>query len=698
MKPTKLRSCLEFISSLVKSYFRVDLSSLGTANSGLFARTKRIKMPERILNKQKSQIKYILAVNSKQLLTTLALAVAVMLGACTKESKTWNEVEYLHSTADAITITGVEFTDTATILSIHEKNTPGWWIKIPESTRLVGNKGKEYKIIGGDGIVVGEQFVTPESGEAHFKLLFEPMPRSTRHFDYVESYSLKGWRIYGLHHPSQPIEIPRYKTRLTQEEMAEGFLRTDTVHIYGKIENYSRDKGFSTIQIHSENTLTREDSPISINVNEDGTFAASYVCAYPRFEIMSIQGNGIWKAIYIYVAPDCTTELFIGKDWEVNMISPDDKVMLCKHMVDKNVFEPQFCSIMERTDSMKTLDLKAYISFLDRKRATYNRLADYMAWQYDFTPTERYYMQLNSKLEYLYNLFEYDSSSKNAEGYTEYDSLALEYDTYHCLHDMPYNDVACLALRNFYYAINRYEYSPIIQKDIFKPRLQGLDYVTCQDTTRITNDMKVLGASEPTLWGSIILLRDTQSSLEYFRNYYRDKQKQFVEMRRELLTHPFLKAELDRLYAQELEAQKPTWTLPEGEATDILRRMTDKYRGKYLLIDFWGMGCGPCRAGIERSKEMREAFRDHPDVDFLFISDPPSSQEAYDAFVKENLDGEDCQIVSRDDFNKLMQLFKFLGIPHYETLDPDGNVLNKGLEYSTIEAFTKQLEELREQQ
>ena len=86
MKPTKLRSCLEFISSLVKNYFRVDLSSLGAANSGLFARTKRIKMPERILNKQKSPIKYILAVNSRQLLTTLSLAMAVLLGACGNKS------------------------------------------------------------------------------------------------------------------------------------------------------------------------------------------------------------------------------------------------------------------------------------------------------------------------------------------------------------------------------------------------------------------------------------------------------------------------------------------------------------------------------------------------------------------------------------------------------------------------------------
>ena len=121
----------------------------------------------------------------------LFLAVAVLLGACTRDPKVWDEVEYLHSTADAITVTNVEFTDTATILSIHEKNTPSWGIRIPEYTRLVGNKGKEYKIIGGEGIVIGEQFVTPEGGEAHFKLLFEPMPKRTHYFDYIESYSVE---------------------------------------------------------------------------------------------------------------------------------------------------------------------------------------------------------------------------------------------------------------------------------------------------------------------------------------------------------------------------------------------------------------------------------------------------------------------------------------------------------------------------
>ena len=92
MKPTKLRSCLEFISSLVKNYFRVDLSSLGAANSGLFARTKRAKMPKRGSNKQKSITLNTLAVKSKRILCeSLAFSthrhwnLRVLCGLCARQ-------------------------------------------------------------------------------------------------------------------------------------------------------------------------------------------------------------------------------------------------------------------------------------------------------------------------------------------------------------------------------------------------------------------------------------------------------------------------------------------------------------------------------------------------------------------------------------------------------------------------------------
>ena len=625
----------------------------------------------------------------------LALAVALLLGACTSTPKVWDEVAWIHSTTNVIAIEQVEYTDTATILTVHEKNTPGYSIRIPHSTHLVGNKGKEYRIIGGEGIDIGEKSVTPESGEAYFRLFFEPMPKRTSCFDYIEGHGYDDFCIYGLHTPSHPIKIPAYKHSLTDGEMAESFLRTDTVHIRGKIEGYSRDMGFKTLYVKNTSTLTNEDHPAIININEDGTFEGSYVSAHPMFTTVSMKSAKHYWIMSVYTVPGCTTELHIDKNGNLMVSSPDDAVQECKRIVEERVFDrPLFSNHNELVDSISRLGLDEYIAFIDKRAAAYDKLARYIAWKYKFTPTEQYYMWLNGKVEHLYSIFEHDSRSSR----TALDSLALEFDTYKCLHDMPCNSVACLAISNYYYAINRYEYSSIIQKGAQNHRLSSVDYVTHTDTTIVNNDMKVMGASEPTLLSSIMLLRDARYTFEFFRNYYKEDMATFVERRKALLVHPFLKSEFDRLYALELEAQKPTWTLPECEATGILRRMTDKYRGKYLMIDFWDMGCGPCRAAIERSKEMRKAFRDHPDVDFLFIASPMSSQEAYDAYVKENLDGEDCHLINHDDYNSLMQLFKFLSIPHYETLDREGNVLNKCLHFSTPDEFAAQLIKLKKEE
>ena len=48
------RSCLDFISSLAERHFGIDLSSRGEANSGLFARIERVKMPEMASENPKS--------------------------------------------------------------------------------------------------------------------------------------------------------------------------------------------------------------------------------------------------------------------------------------------------------------------------------------------------------------------------------------------------------------------------------------------------------------------------------------------------------------------------------------------------------------------------------------------------------------------------------------------------------------------
>ena len=55
-------------------------------------------------------------------------AIFCFMMALTAQAGGFKHPAWLGSTTEIIRITGVEFTDTATILSFHERNKPGWGI------------------------------------------------------------------------------------------------------------------------------------------------------------------------------------------------------------------------------------------------------------------------------------------------------------------------------------------------------------------------------------------------------------------------------------------------------------------------------------------------------------------------------------------------------------------------------------------
>ena len=106
-----------------------------------------------------------------------------------------------------------------------------------------------------------------------------------------------------------------------------------------------------------------------------------------------------------------------------------------------------------------------------------------------------------------------------------------------------------------------------------------------------------------------------------------------------------------------------------------LRHLAD-YKGKYLLLDFWSSGCGPCIMAIPEMKEISEIYKDKLTV----ISISSDSKDVWERVSKE----KDITWVNLNDFkgeNGIKLRYGVRGIPHYVMISPEGKVATSWLGY-----------------
>jgi thiol-disulfide isomerase/thioredoxin len=167
----------------------------------------------------------------------------------------------------------------------------------------------------------------------------------------------------------------------------------------------------------------------------------------------------------------------------------------------------------------------------------------------------------------------------------------------------------------------------------------------------------------------------------------------------DVLTNPFIHQKAEEFYAKKMEQKEIAAPLPTNNpSADLIRSLCEKYPGRYLVIDFWGMHCGPCRAEIEYSKEQRAKIAQRDDVKLVFIAEERTSEgsDGYKKYVAEWLADEETVCLSKSDFNRMMELFRFNGTPHYETITPDGRRVRDDLRIDGYDNFDYELERLKE--
>ncbi len=478
-------------------------------------------------------------------------------------------------------------------------------------------------------------------------------------------------------------QLAKAKVKKSLASYKKNFFQFDTVRVIGFIEDYSPALAFTSGIIYSSNQLTREDYPTTVQIYPDGRFEASYMATNPEIAYITFKNN----RFEFYTEPGQTLalRLKVTADQNVELIGFEGPLA-----ADNQQFKdfdwgknPRFFyQGMEKTlKEQPILDIKKQIvAAWDSVQNDVNkRLA-----KSSFSAKLKNLIQTDVALYYAVQLMDLQMYRKDylrSNPTNTFLQEPLPNDYFNFIARLDLNDPAILVQNEFSTFINRFEYSTLFSRDVYYEALnnerKGDLYFVWDSVNRKSNP-----AIANTLVSEVAKLRTLQAEL----NRAADTAgiTKTTDQLLAVLTNKDLKAEALKL-AERVKKSRNGYVLPQTDAAAMFKGMTDKYRGKVVVVDFWAQWCGPCRSGIESSQGKRLKLKDNPNVVFVFVTDTEGTpdMEFYKDYSVKNSMFESYR-VSADEYRALRELFKFNGIPRYVLMDPDGRIRNDNFQMHNL--------------
>ncbi|MYC12448.1 MAG: TlpA family protein disulfide reductase [Gemmatimonadetes bacterium] len=114
---------------------------------------------------------------------------------------------------------------------------------------------------------------------------------------------------------------------------------------------------------------------------------------------------------------------------------------------------------------------------------------------------------------------------------------------------------------------------------------------------------------------------------------------------------------------------------PDFAVTDIDGKnlQLSNFRGKYVLLDFWSTGCGPCVKDTPRLKALSEKF-DRDNFEIIGVSSDTRRYKV-ENYVEKSHIGWPQILDAIDNNNKVSKMYNIGGLPHYVLIDRQGKVM-----------------------
>ena len=117
-------------------------------------------------------------------------------------------------------------------------------------------------------------------------------------------------------------------------------------------------------------------------------------------------------------------------------------------------------------------------------------------------------------------------------------------------------------------------------------------------------------------------------------------------------------------------------SMQEGTWLNSDAKSLEDFRGKFVLLDFWFIGCGPCHRDIPT---IRLAHRRLSELGFSVVSVHKDGESPNDVKIFADKNNMDYPIVVDDSEGTIAKQFSALGLkgyPHYILLDRQGRILH----------------------
>ena len=510
------------------------------------------------------------------------------------------------------------------------------------------------------------------------------------------------------------------------------WFKTDTITLKGRIEDYDAEKfGFTSMECSFSDVFQSDRSTVLVlNIAEDGTFCKKFLASYPVQQVFYTTDSKVsFHRIPFFARPGETIDVTVRKGslgrYECvysDGSSKDVERWLRNWDELASSFSPlwQFEGTFEEANEVADMTWKIVMAKLQK-----------LIRSEHYTPMEVQLALADAQArfgqDYLGCIVKQADALVNSE---KCDSLGRaeildsaewkkysDCKTYAPLRRIDFDNPLLFASYHFYLLQNRIEFArPLATSSI----VLSFESYSKHLTDYLAALQGLMGDDHNNLMAQLCAYKDFAFLFDNFREdgaayqyvlnntQLTEEQKQrnidgwptlakMMPLYLDAFKHPYFRQKAEQFRDRKLSQKDLVTQLPYTPAAEMIRTLVDKYPGKYLFIDFWGMSCGPCRAAIQQSKELRAEIAKRDDVKLIFIAEEntPDGSEAYKKYVAEWLAGEEAVCVSNAEFSRLQEMFEFNGIPHYETITPDGYRVCEDLRLHGYENFVEQFEKMK---